>query len=67
MNEKNVALCNEAQTMQELVNSAMNLCCRLTPDQESVNDATIRSLCTLADAFRAELYNLSRLLDEYGQ
>lgn len=67
MDDKNAALCNEAQTMQELVNSTMKLCYRLTPDQTSVNEATIRSLYTLADAFRAELNNLSRLLDEYGQ
>lgn len=67
MNEKNAALCNEAQTMQELVNSTMNLCYRLTSDQTSVNDATIRSLYTLADAFRAELNNFARLLDGYGE
>lgn len=67
MEQKNAALCNEAQTMQELVNSTINLCSRLTPDQSSVNDATVRSLYTLAEAFRAELNNFSRLLDDYGK
>lgn len=67
MEQKNAALCNEAQTMIELANSTMSLCYRLTPDQTSVNDATIRSLYTLADAWRAELNNLSRLLDGYGE
>lgn len=67
MNEKNAALSNETQTLQELVNSAANLCYRLTPDQPSVNDATVRSLYTLADALRAELNNFARLLDGCGE
>ena len=66
METKNEALRNEMQTLQEIISNMTNLCFRLTPDQADVNAATIRSLYTQKDAITAEINNLSRLLDDYG-
>lgn len=67
MDEKNTALLNEAQTLQECSGSIMALCYRLTPDKTAANAATIRSLNTQADALSGELFNLRKLIDEYAQ
>ena len=67
MEDKNTALLNEAQTLQECTNAVMGLCYRLTPDKTDVNAATIRSLNTQAEALNGELFNLRKLLDEYAQ
>lgn len=67
MDEKNTALLNEAQTLQECVNSIMGLCSRLTPDKAEANYSTIRSLNTQAEALNGELFNLRKLIDEYAQ
>ena len=66
METKNESLRNEMQTLQEIVTNMASLCFRLTPDQADVNAATIRSLYTQKDAISAEINNLSRLLDDYG-
>ncbi len=62
MDEKISALVNEASTLQEMAANMMALACRLNPPTSA---ATIRSMNTATDAFRAELFNLQKLLDEF--
>lgn len=63
MDEKINALRNEAMTLQEMTCNLNALASRL--DTETGGD-TVRSMNTLADAFRAELFNLQKLLDEFA-
>lgn len=62
MDENIGAIVNEASTLQEMTANIMALACRLSP---ATSAATIRSLNTAAEAFRAELFNLQKLLDEF--
>lgn len=62
MDEKIQAIRNEAATFQEMAGSLGNLAYRL---EAGTSAATIRSLNTTAEAFRAELFNLQKLLDEF--
>lgn len=64
MDEKIQAIRNEAATFQEMAGSLGNLAYRLEPTTAS---ATIRSMNTAADAFRAELFNLQKLLDDFAE
>ena len=63
MDEKNTAIRNEAATFQEMTANLAALASRL---DEATGSATIRSMNTVADAIRAELFNLQKLLDEYA-
>lgn len=67
MEDKNISLLNEAQSLQDCVNSVMSLCYRLTPNNADVNAATIRSLNNQAEALRGELFNLQSLIDNYSK
>lgn len=58
------AIRNEAATFQEMAGSLGNLAYRLEP---ATSAATIRSMNTAVDAFRAELFNLQKLLDEFAE
>lgn len=62
MDEKIQAIRNEATTFQDMASTLMALALRLEP---ATSAATIRSMNTAADAFRAELFNLQKLLDEF--
>ena len=62
MDDKINAIRNEATTFQEMAGSLGSLAFRLEP---ATSAATIRSLNTMAEAFRAELFNLQKLLDEF--
>lgn len=63
MDEKIQAIRNEATTFQDMANSLAALAYRLEP---ATSAATIRSLNTAAEAYRAELFNLQKLLDEFS-
>lgn len=63
MDDKIQAICNEAATLQEMAGGLGRLAERLEP---TTSAATIRSLNTTADAFRAELFNLQKLLDDFS-
>lgn len=63
MDDKITAIRNEAATFQEMAANLANLSCRL---DAATGSATIRSMNTAADAIRAELFNLQKLLDEYA-
>ena len=64
MEDKIQAIRNEAVTFQDMAASLSALAYRLEP---ATSAATIRSMNTAADAFRAELYNLQKLLDEFAE
>lgn len=64
MEDKINAIRNEAATFQEMANNLAALAYRLEP---ATSAATIRSMNTAADAFRAELFNLQKLLDEFAE
>lgn len=64
MDDKISAIRNEAVTFQEMSGNLGSLASRLEP---ATSAATIRSLNTAADAFRAELFNLQKLLDEFAE
>lgn len=64
MDEKIQAIRNEATTIQDMAGSLGNLAYRLEP---ATSAATIRSMNTAAEAFRAELFNLQKLLDEFAE
>lgn len=63
MDEKITAIRNETATLQEIVANLSALAYRL---DDATGSATIRSMNTAADAIRAELFNLQKLLDEYA-
>ena len=63
MDDKIQAIRNEATTFQDIAGNLANLAFRLEP---ATSAATIRSLNTTAEAFRAELFNLQKLLDEFS-
>ena len=67
MEDKNEALMNETQTLFDCVNTLSGLCSRLTPNKTDVNAATIRSMNTAAEALKAEVFNLQRIIDDYAQ
>lgn len=67
MEDKNLSLFNETQTLFGLVNDLLGQCSRLLPDKPDVNAATIRSMNSTADNLRSELFNLQKLIDEYTQ
>lgn len=64
MDEKIQALRNETATFQEMAANLSNLAYRLEP---ATSAATIRSMNTAVDAYRAELFNLQKLLDEFAE
>ena len=64
MDDKINAIRNESATLQEMAGSLGNLAYRLEP---ATGAATIRSMNTAADAIRAELFNLQKLLDEFAE
>ena len=64
MDEKIQAIRNEALTFQEMAGNLAALANRLEP---TTSAATIRSMNTAADAMRAELFNLQKLLDEFAE
>ena len=64
MDDKIAAIRNEAATLAEFVHSLEFLANRLDPPTSS---ATIRSMNTAAEALRAELFNLQKLLDEFAE
>lgn len=63
MDEKILAIRNETATLQENVASLTALANRL---DDVTGSATIRSMNTAAEALRAELFNLQKLLDEFA-
>lgn len=64
MEDKITAIRNETTTFQDMANSLAALAYRLEP---ATSAATIRSMNTAAEAFRAELFNLQKLLDEFAE
>lgn len=64
VDDKIQAIRNEAITFQDMSNNLANLACRL---ETATSAATIRSMNTAADAMRAELFNLQKLLDEFAE
>ena len=64
MDDKISAIRNETATFQELAGNLGSLAYRLEP---ATSAATIRSMNTAADAMRAELFNLQKLLDEFAE
>ncbi len=64
MEDKIGAIVNEAATLQDMAGNFAMLTSRLEP---ATSAATIRSMNTVADAFRAELFNLQKLLDEFAE
>lgn len=62
MEDKIQAIKNEVTTLQEMAGSLISLAYRLEP---ATSAATIRSMNTAAEAYRAELFNLQKLLDEF--
>ena len=64
MDDKIQAIRNEATTFMDMAGNLSNLAYRLEP---ATSAATIRSMNTAADAFRAELFNLQKLLDEFAE
>lgn len=64
MDDKNQAIRNEALTFQDLAGNLAALAERLEP---ATGAATIRSMNTAAESFRAELFNLQKLLDEFAE
>lgn len=64
MDDKIQAIKNEATTFMDMAGNLSNLAYRLEP---ATSAATIRSLNTAAEAFRAELFNLQKLLDEFAE
>ena len=64
MDDKIQAIRNEATTFQDMAGNLGNLAYRLEP---ATSAATIRSMNTAADAMRAELFNLQKLLDEFAE
>lgn len=64
MDDKITAIRNEAATFQEMAANLSNMAYRL---DASTGSATIRSMNTAAEAFRAELFNLQKLLDEFAE
>lgn len=63
MDEKINALRNEAATFQELAVNMIALAYRL---DAATGEDTVRSMNTLAEAFRGELFNLQTLLDKFA-
>ena len=63
MDEKITALRNETITLQDMTGNLNAMAFRLDPETGA---ATVRSMNTAADAIRAELFNLQKLLDEYA-
>ena len=64
MEDKINALRNETATLQEMAGNLSALSYRL---ETATGAATVRSMNTAADAFRAELFNLQKLLDEVAE
>lgn len=64
MEDKIQAIRNEATTLQDMASNFANLAFRLEP---ATSAATIRSMNTAAEAYRAELFNLQKLLDEFAE
>ena len=64
MDEKIQAIRNEATTFQEMAANLSALAYRLEPDTSA---ATLRSMNTAVDAYRAELFNLQKLIDEFAE
>lgn len=64
MDDKIQAIRNEATTLQDMTANLGSLAYRLEP---ATSAATIRSMNTAADAFRAELFNLQKLLDDFAE
>lgn len=64
MEDKINALRNETATLQEMASNLTALSYRL---EAPTSAATIRSMNTSAEAFRAELFNLQKLLDEFAE
>ncbi len=62
MDDKIQAIRNEAATLQDMTSNFAMLTSRLEP---ATSAATIRSMNAAADAFRAEMFNLQKLLDEF--
>ena len=62
MDDKIQALRNEAATLQDMTGNFAMLTSRLEP---ATSAATIRSMNTAAEACKAELFNLQKLLDEF--
>lgn len=56
------AIRNETATLQGLLDNLSNLAYRL---ELPTSAATIRSMNTVADALRAEMFNLQKLIDEF--
>lgn len=67
MEDKNACIVNEVTTLWEHVNVLSSQAARLTPDNTTLNSATLRSLNNEAEAIRGELVNLQNLLDTYPQ
>ena len=66
MEDKNLALINECNTLRDMCDQLLGTAYRLTPDKADVNAATVRSLYTIAGALASEINNLNRLLDSYN-
>ena len=64
MDDKITAIRNETATLQEIVANLSALAYRL---DDVTGSATIRSMNTAAEALRAELFNLQKLLDEFAE
>lgn len=64
MDEKIQAIRNEAITFQDMAGNLAALAHRLEP---ATSAATIRSMNTAVDAFRAELFNMQKLIDEFAE
>lgn len=64
MDEKITAIRNETATLQEMTGNLSALAYRL---DDATGSATIRSMYTIVEAFRAELLNLQKLLDEFAE
>ena len=62
MEDKIQAIRNEAATLQDMAGNFATLTFRLEP---ATSAATIRSMNTAAEAYKAELFNLQKLLDEF--
>ena len=64
MEDKIQAIRNAAATLQDKAGNFAMHTSRLEP---ATSAATIRSMNAAADAFRAELFNLQKLLDEFTE
>lgn len=64
MDDKIQAIINEATTFLDMAGALASLANRLEP---ATSAATIRSMNTAVEAYRAELFNLQKLLDEFAE